>query len=325
MTTVPLWRKIQQKNFHSLEKLSLFLQLEKALQDRLCKENAFVLNVPLRLAEKMKKNCIDDPLFRQFVPLIEEKLEQSTFVCDPVQDIRFRKHPKLLHKYQGRALLLPSSACAMHCRYCFRKNFPYERSCKGWEKELEAIYQDPSLEEIILSGGDPLSLSHEDLRELLTSLAKIPHIKRIRFHTRFPIGIPERIDEEFLSLLASIPKQLFFMIHSNHPKELGEDLFRPLKKISSLGIPVLNQTVLLKGVNDDPCILKELFTTLSDHGILPYYLHHLDPVTGTTHFATTLERGQEIMRSLASCLSGYSLPKYVQEIAGASSKTPIWY
>lgn len=325
MTTIPLWRKIQQKNFHSIEKLALFLELEDSLKSRLCKQSSFVLNVPYRLAEKMEKNSIDDPIFRQFVPLEEEALEQNTFVCDPVQDVRFRKKPKLLHKYQGRALLMPSSACAMHCRYCFRKNFPYETSCKGWEAELQAIYEDSSLEEIILSGGDPLSLSHEDLKELLISISKVPHIHRIRFHTRFPIGIPERIDEEFLSLLSSIPKQIFFMIHSNHPKELGDDLFGALKKVRSLGIPVLNQTVLLKTVNDDPIILKELFTSLSDNGILPYYLHHLDPVTGTTHFATTLEKGKEIMRTLSTHLSGYSLPKYVQEIPGAASKTPIWY
>jgi EF-P beta-lysylation protein EpmB len=273
----------------------------------------------------MEKNSIDDPLFKQFVPLLEEELQNEGFVCDPVQDTTFRKAPKLLHKYEGRALLIPSSACAMHCRYCFRKNFPYETSCKSLSKELSLIAEDPSLKEIILSGGDPLSLSHEDLKEIIVSLSNIQHIKRIRFHTRFPIGIPERIDDNFLSLLSSTTKQIFFTIHSNHPKELDSDIFAALKKISYLGIPILNQTVLLKGVNNCPLLLEELFTNLSDHGIVPYYLHHLDKVTGTSHFAIPLEEGKKIMRTLSKRLSGYSLPKYVQEIPGAPSKTPIWY
>lgn len=325
MTKPPDWRRIQLQNFNSWDKLSLFLQLQDSYKDRLLQKSSFPLNLPLRLAEKIKKNTLEDPILKQFVPLKEELILDKNFVLDPVQDACFRKESKLIHKYQGRALLVTSSACAMHCRYCFRKNFSYETKRKDFVEELKTLEEDTSISELILSGGDPLSLSNEDLKNFLTSLIPLTHIKRVRFHTRFPIGIPERIDEEFLSILQENPKQFFFTIHTNHPKELDTDIFTALKKIASLGIPLLNQTVLLQGVNDSALVLEELFTTLSDHGILPYYLHHLDPVTGTTHFAVSEEEGKELMKQLSKKLSGYSLPKYVKEVPGQSSKTPIWY
>lgn len=319
------WRRIQLQNFHSWSKLTLFLELEDSYKELLLEKSSFPLNIPLRLAEKIQKNTLDDPILKQFIPLKKELILDENFVLDPVQDASFRKESKLIHKYQGRALLVTSSACAMHCRYCFRKNFPYETQRKDFTEEIKTLAQDPSISELILSGGDPLSLSNEDLEKLLTDLIPLTHIKRVRFHTRFPIGIPERIDEGFLSILEKTPKQFFFTIHTNHPKELDNDIFCALKKISRLGIPLLNQTVLLQGINDSVPILEELFTTLSDHGIIPYYLHHLDHVTGTTHFATSEEQGKFLMRELSKKLSGYSLPKYVKEVPGQSSKTPIFY
>ncbi len=325
MTTPPDWRRIQLQNFHSWEKLALFLQLQDPYKDELLQKSSFPLNLPYRLAEKIAKNTLEDPILKQFVPLKKELILNENFVLDPVQDASFRKESKLIHKYQGRALLVTSSACAMHCRYCFRKNFSYETKRKDFEEELKTLENDTSISELILSGGDPLSLSNEDLKNLLTSLIPLTHIKRVRFHTRFPIGIPERIDEEFLSILEKIPKQFFFTIHTNHPKELDADIFSALKKVARLGIPLLNQTVLLQGVNDSVPVLEELFSLLSDHGIIPYYLHHLDPVTGTTHFATSEDQGKDLMRQLSKKLSGYSLPKYVKEVPGQSSKTPIWY
>jgi EF-P beta-lysylation protein EpmB len=297
--------------------------LEESHKNLFLPKAHFPLNLPLRLAQKIAKNTLCDPILRQFVPLQEELTQKPGFVADPVCDKSFGKESKLLHKYQARALLLTSSACAMHCRYCFRKNFPYETERKLFEPEIQIIQQDSSLTEIILSGGDPLSLGDEDLQNLLSSLESIPHIKRVRFHTRFPIGIPERISDSLLAFLAQAKKQYIFVLHTNHPKELDDDIFFAMKKLQHLGIPILNQSVLLRQVNDCVQTLQTLFTLLSDHGILPYYLHQLDPVTGSSHFAVSEQEGKKIMKELSAKVSGYSLPRYVKEIPGSPGKTPI--
>lgn len=319
--TIPLWRQIQRQNFTRLGALADYLELEPALREKLLARPRFALNLPLRLAEKIEKNTLEDPILRQFIPLQDELDFSSGFPADPVQDARFRKTKKLLHKYKGRALLVTTSACAMHCRYCFRQNFPYETAEKGFEEELKAIREDESLSEIILSGGDPLSLSDAALGSLLNDLDAIPHLKRIRFHTRFPIGIPERIDAPFLSQLRSLRKQLFFVIHCNHPRELDGDTFSALKKIQLLGIPVLNQSVLLKGVNDSEETLLALSEALLDAGVMPYYLHELDPVQGSAHFAVPQERGRELVRHVQENLSGFGVPRLAREEPGRLSKT----
>lgn len=319
------WRTIQRENFHSLPSLAYFLHWDSGWEDKVWTKAPFPLNLPLRLAKKIEKNSFQDPILRQFVPLQEEKQRSPTFVPDPVCDKHFQKEKKLLHKYHNRALLLTTSACAMHCRFCFRQNFPYETTSKLFEKELEWIAQNPHIEEVILSGGDPLSLENNTLALLLSQLQNIPHIQRIRFHTRFPIGIPERIDSEFLSLLSTCNKQCFFALHVNHPREMDADIFAALQSIQKLGIPVLSQTVLLQGINDDPQVLSTLYTHLSNHGILPYYLHQLDHVAGAESFACPPEKGKQIMQVLASQLSGYSVPRYVQEIPGKQSKTHIFF
>ena len=285
------WKAVLRTNFTDIDKLADFLNLSEA--DRACLHSRprFILNLPLRLASKMQKGTLKDPLLRQFVPLLEEERRAPGFVPDPVQDVLFQKDGKLLQKYPARALVISTSACAMHCRYCFRQNYPYETEVKGFEKELATCRQDKTLREIILSGGDPLSLSNELLKELLDALDRIPHLKRIRFHTRFPIGIPERIDDEFLSILASLKKQVWFVVHSNHPLELDEEVLASLKRIQKLGIPILNQSVLLNGVNDELETLTALCERLTDHGFLPYYLHQLDRVQGTSHFEAPPKEG----------------------------------
>ena len=199
----------------------------------------------------------------------------------------------------------------MHCRYCFRRHFDYEPGEFDVPNDIN---------EIILSGGDPLSLSDEKLRALLEKV-NLPHIKRIRFHTRFPVGIPERIDQNFLAILDAVPQQVWFVVHINHPRELDPTVLEHLKEISRLGIPVLNQAVLLKGVNDSVEVLQELFEQLADHAITPYYLHQLDRVEGAAHFEAT--NGPELMRELAKRLSGYALPRYVREETGLPHKTVI--
>ncbi|MBS0652775.1 MAG: KamA family radical SAM protein [Verrucomicrobia bacterium] len=319
----PLWREIQRTNFTDWKELCQFLELEvDGLRD-VCHISHFPLNLPRRLAEKIEKGSINDPILRQFLPTAAEKIESIGFCSDPVGDVPSQKTSKLLHKYQGRALLLCSSACAMHCRYCFRQHFDYATSQKGFADELEAIRKEESLSEIILSGGDPLSLSNRELKSLIESLSAISHVKRIRFHTRFPIGIPERIDPEFLEIMKACRPQIFFTIHSNHCQEWDDDVRSAMKHIQKLGIPILCQTVLLKGVNDDLETLQSLCETLVDQGIIPYYLHQLDKVLGTLHFEVSETKGLELMNELSARLSGYAVPKYVREIAGEKNKTPL--
>lgn len=319
--SVDLWKTILRQNFTQWDKLAYFLELDPSLQAQIDRAPAFSLNLPMRLAEKIAKNTLDDPILKQFLPVLAEQKVEVGFKLDPVQDASFQKAPKLLHKYEGRALLVATSACAMHCRFCFRQNFDYETEEKGFKKELELIAQDQSLHEIILSGGDPLSLSNRVLKNLLDDLAQIKHITRVRFHTRFPVGIPERIDEDFLALFDDKPYQFWFVLHINHPRELDQAIFERMKLLQRRGVVVLNQAVLLKGVNDSVEVLKELFEKLVDHGIFPYYLHQLDKVQGKGHFEVPEDQGKALMQELAKSLPGYAIPKYAKEVAGEASKT----
>ena len=268
---------------------------------------------------------MNDPILKQFLPTLEEELEIKDFISDPVGDLQAKKESKLLHKYHGRALLVCTSACAMHCRYCFRQNFPYEKNAsRAFDKEIQVLEEDSSISEVLLSGGDPLSLSNTVLSELIAHLSSIPHIKRLRFHSRFPIGIPERIDEDFLKILSHTNLQVVFVIHCNHPDELDADNLEALKKIQKLGIPVLNQSVLLRNVNNSAKTLHSLCEKLIDNGIIPYYLHQLDRVQGAAHFEVSEEEGLKLIQELQKKLPGYAVPKYVREISGELSKTPLY-
>lgn len=312
------WRVIQKKSFTDWKKLVEYLELDP---DTVLPNPKFPLNLPFRLAQKIHKGDRNDPILRQFLPTEKELTITPGFVSDPVGDRASRKGKKLLHKYKGRALLVTTGACAMNCRFCFRKNFDYEVA--SFDEELEVIAADDSIEEIILSGGDPLSHSDQTLKKLISSLDKIPHLKRLRFHTRFPVGIPERIDASFIKLLKSTRLQVFFILHSNHPRELDTDVRKAIKKIQLLGIPVLSHTVLLKGVNDDFATLKALFSKFIEYSILPYYLNQLDKVQGAAHFEVEEKRGISLMKELAKELPGYALPRYVKEVAGEPNKIGI--
>jgi lysine 2,3-aminomutase len=322
--TIPIWRQIQRENFTDWKKLFLFLNLDLSLGKELFFRSDFPLNLPKRLASKIKKSSVNDPILKQFLPTKNEEVKKEGFSSEPVEDQQFLLTPRLVKKYQGRALILISSACAMHCRYCFRQNFPYETSHQsGFEEELREIEEDPSIFEVIFSGGDPLSLSNEALGRIMEKLSMIPHVKILRFHSRFPIGIPERIDKGFLRLLKELPLQVYFIIHANHPNELDEDIFAALKKMRTLGINLLCQSVLLKEVNDNVSTLKELCEKLIENGILPFYLHQLDRVSGTHHFEVDEERGVALIEELTGLLPGYAVFRYVREIPGMPSKTPL--
>lgn len=318
-----LWRQILRQNFTRWDKLADFLELDAEQRKMILSKPTFALNLPMRLAQKIEKKTLNDPILRQFLPTIEEEYQVTGFKKDPIGDIEFRKTPKLLHKYQNRVLLVCTSACAMHCRYCFRQHFEYDGADNTFKEELQVIAEDNSLHEVILSGGDPLSLSDNILQKLLTSLSAIPHVSRIRFHTRYPIGIPERIDDSLLNILKENSCQIWFVIHANHPRELDDDVLERLRCIQRLGIVILNQAVLLRGVNDDLATLKSLCERLVDHGIMPYYLHQLDQVQGGAHFEVSEKEGLHLHKMLTQELSGYAVPRYVKEIAGEQSKTTL--
>nr|WP_249274183.1 KamA family radical SAM protein [Parachlamydia sp. AcF125] len=315
---------IFRQNFTQWKTLADFLELDQPLREQILKHPSFPLNLPRRLAEKIKKNTLDDPILKQFLPTLSEQIPLAGFVLDPVEDRQFAKAPKLLHKYHGRALIVCTSACVMNCRFCFRQNFDYEVQEKGFQKELELIAADESLQEIILSGGDPLSLSDRVIGHLLDELSRLKHVKRVRFHTRFPIGIPERIDENFLKLFESRPYVTWFVLHTNHPHELDDQIFYHLHLLQQKGVILLTQSVLLKGINDCSNVLRELFTLLVNRGIIPYYLHQLDRVQGGGHFEVSEETGKKLIQEIAKYLPGYAVPKYVREIAGEPHKTPLF-
>lgn len=320
---IPPWKQILRQNFTSWEKLAQFLELDSAQREFILKNPAFTLNLPLRLAQKIKKASLDDPILHQFLPTNREKVESAGFMKDPVGDHEARCTDKLLNKYQGRVLIIASGACAMHCRFCFRQNFDYMTQEKTFEKEIDYVANDPTIHEVILSGGDPLSLSDYILKNLIHKLSQIKHVNRIRFHTRFPIGIPERLDDSFLKIFDGLRQSIWFVIHSNHPVELDEDVLSHLKALQRRGVILLNHTVLLKGVNDNIATMKALCEKLVDNGIAPYYLHQLDKVQGAAHFEVNETEGEKLIKALSEQLPGYAVPKYVREVSGQPSKIEV--
>lgn len=286
----------------------------------------FDLRVPRAYAARMQQGAIDDPLLRQVLPLAAEHDAVPGFGADAVGDHASADGNGLLHKYHGRALVVTTGACAVHCRYCFRRHFDYAEhnaSRRRWRDAVAAIAADTTLEEIILSGGDPLSLADSKLAALTNQLTRIPHVRRIRFHTRQPIVLPGRIDDAFLRWFAAVDAQRIMVIHANHPNELADDTWRALEQLRATGAVLLNQSVLLKGVNDNADTLAELSRRLFDAGVLPYYLHLLDRVAGTAHFEVDQTQAQALIDAVAARLPGYLVPKLARETSGAPAKSII--
>lgn len=266
-----------------------------------------------------------DPLLRQVLPLSDELREAPDFVADPLGEHAALRAPGLLQKYRGRALMVTTSACAVHCRYCFRREFPYSELNEGprWSEALAEIAGDDTIEEVILSGGDPLSLSDARLTSLTNALAAIPHVRRLRVHTRQPVVLPSRVDDGLIAWLRGIRMATVFVLHVNHPNEIDSELSAACTRLRSCGVTLLNQSVLLKGVNDDADTLAELSRKLFGCGVLPYYLHVLDRVRGAAHFEVTEERARALAGELAARLSGYLVPRLTREIAGAPAKVSL--
>lgn len=286
----------------------------------------FAFKAPASFVGRIQPGDPDDPLLKQIWPSPDETVAANGFVTDPVGDHAAVTAPGLLQKYPGRALLLVTSACAIHCRYCFRRHFPYRDHMTHeatWTPALEAIAADRSLREVILSGGDPLTLSVRRLQQLMTSLAGIPHVERLRIHSRVPVASPERVSAALEELLVHHSQQTVLVIHANHPAELDESVHSLLWRLRSTGVTLLNQSVLLKGINDDAGILNALSERLFACGVLPYYLHQLDPVEGAAHFAVSDAKALNLIDTLTGQLPGYLVPKLVREIPGADSKLPL--
>jgi EF-P beta-lysylation protein EpmB len=286
----------------------------------------FPLMVPRSFLSRMQKGNPADPLLKQVLPLDAEFDVVPGFVPDALDESRFRPAPGLLQKYAGRALLIATGACAVHCRYCFRRHYPYgnePRTLSDWEPALEAISADRSLREILLSGGDPLMLTDQRLAALVERLADIAHLRRLRIHTRLPIVLPDRISESFLELLHATRLTPIVVVHANHPHEVVADCADALRRLVRSGATVLNQAVLLRGVNDDADAQTELCERLVDLGVIPYYLHQLDRVAGTAHFDVPEETGRAIIAELRRRLPGYAVPQFVREVPGKEFKVPL--
>jgi len=289
-------------------------------------DQRFPLRVPRGYVRRMRRNDPDDPLLRQVLPLAAEADAVPGFGPDPVGDLASMSSHGLLQKYHGRALLIATGACAIHCRYCFRRNFPYHDAAllpRYIEAALARIDADQSITEVILSGGDPLSLSDDRLRDLLERLGRIDHVARIRVHTRQPIVLPERIDRGLGDVLADAPRPTIFVVHCNHANEIDASVGAALSRLAGWTTTLLNQSVLLRGVNDSVPALADLSTRLFEHGVLPYYLHQLDPVSGAAHFTVTDALARTLRDELAARLPGYLVPKLVREIPGDAAKRRV--
>lgn len=286
----------------------------------------FPLRVPCGYVDRMEKGNPQDPLLLQVLPMGFELTESEGFAPDPVGDLTAMVRPGLLHKYHGRVLMITTGACGIHCRYCFRRHFPYsetQRETNNWQPALAYIAADPSIEEVILSGGDPLCLTNQRLMALTRKLASIPHVRRLRIHTRQPIVLPERVDTGLLEWLNTCEMQVIVVLHCNHTNEINTEVCRALAAIKGTGAALLNQAVLLRGINDDTEVLVDLNKNLFYIGVLPYYLHQLDRVQGSQHFEVAPQRAREIMRELRDRLPGYLVPNLVREETGQLAKRPI--
>lgn len=287
----------------------------------------FPLRIPTSFLARMQKGDPKDPLLQQVLPLAAEEIISVGFSQDPLQERAVNPLPGLLHKYHGRVLLTLTGACAINCRYCFRRHFPYAENIPGgtaWQNILTYIKADTSISEVILSGGDPLLANDQYLRKCTDDLVEIAHVNILRIHSRLPIVLPERITTDFLNWFSNTRLQTILVTHSNHANELDDSVHCAIAKLRERKISVLNQTVLLKGINDNVEALVNLSQRLFSCGIFPYYLHLLDKVQGAAHFVVPEATAKRLMTALRERLPGYLVPKCVYEQGGALSKLPVF-
>lgn len=297
----------------------------------------FPIRVPRGFASRMRPGDPRDPLLLQVLGRAEETETATGFSDDPVGEgpaSAVAPRPGVLHKYRGRVLFVVTGACAVHCRYCFRRAFPYDDNAatgesgsgwSGWDGPLGYVAQDPSIREVILSGGDPLSASDERLGSLVRRIAEIPHVERLRVHSRTPVVLPERVDDGMLDWLAGTRLRPVLVIHANHAREIDGAVRRAMGRLREAGVELFNQSVLLAGVNDSADALVELSEALFDARVVPYYLHLLDRVSGAAHFEVEEPRARSLVAEAAERLPGYLVPRLVREVAGAPYKVPAGF
>lgn len=322
------WQSFLKENITDLQSLLDFLEIPPESRSSFSQEDyGFPLMVPRHFASLMEKGNLHDPLLKQVIPVHAEALRKSGFSLDPLKEQEFNPVPGCLHKYHGRVLIITTGQCAINCRYCFRRHFPYGEQKLGtadWEKIVAYIRADSSIREVILSGGEPFIMTDSKLAAQIKILSEISHVDTIRFHTRMLITLPSRMGESLFNWVSDITQaRLVMVFHVNHAQELHPLLKPLLKRLNQLGVVLLNQSVLLKGVNDQVDILEQLSRTLFSYGILPYYLHQLDPVQGAQHFEVPLKEGRALHKALKARCPGYLVPKYVAELAGLPYKESL--
>ena len=337
----PGWQQQLRTLVRSAQELLRLLDLDQnpeLLKQALAAEKLFPVRVTHSYLERIQPGCVDDPLLKQVLPLGAECENAAGYVTDPLQEFTsvtpgnldkqaggFATELGLVQKYPGRVLVIATGACAIHCRYCFRRHFPYQDYSSQpakLDRLLAAINEDTSIEEVIFSGGDPLMWSTDKLRQCTERFGK--HVRRVRIHSRLPIVLPDRLDADFCHWWQQLPQQKVMVIHGNHPAEFSDQVLNSLRKLNENGCTtLLNQAVLLKGVNDSVAVLKSLFERGFQAGVLPYYLHLLDPVQGAAHFDVPRAEGKALIQQLSDCLPGYLVPNLVQEIPGEMSKTRL--
>ena len=328
------WQRILADSIRDPAELLHILQLPSELLEAAKKAaKNFPLRVPHPYLQRIQSAQLNDPLLKQILPIYHEtgsdfdrKNSEMNEPVDAVGDLDAMVIPGLIHKYHGRALLTLTGACAIHCRYCFRRHFPYAQANpfkQYWPDILHYLQEHKEINELILSGGDPLSLTTDKLIRLTDDIQKIEHITSLRIHTRLPIVVPQRIDAECLDWLAKLKFNVIFVVHINHANEIDTQVMQVIQQLRQLQIHVLNQAVLLKGVNDDVTSLSDLSRRCFASGILPYYLHQLDHIQGNHHFTVKQAIGLDLIAKLRASLPGYLVPKYVQEIAGEAAKLPL--
>ena len=321
------WQQSWREAVRTPQELLSLLGLE-SLSARVSTEAAgqFPLRVPRGFVARMRHGDPADPLLRQVLPFDEEMRLVEGFSLDAVGDTAARSATGVLQKYQGRALLVATGSCAIHCRYCFRRHYAYAEETAArdeWRGAVAAIAADPSVEEVILSGGDPLSLATAKLAELTDALSGIDHLKRLRIHTRLPVVLPERVDSALLGWLANLPWPVVLVLHANHANEFDASVDAALAQLRATGAHLLNQAVLLRGVNDSVQALADLSERGYAAGVLPYYLHQLDRIQGAAHFEVADAEARALHAALAIRLSGYLVPRLVREIPGDTGKRPL--
>ncbi len=323
--STPRWQRLLGEAIRDVDALWTLLGLPPAaLAGARSAAKGFPLLVPHGFAALMRPGDLSDPLLRQVLPLGEELTDPPGYTADPLHESGCGSAPGLLSKYRGRALLVTTGACAVHCRYCFRRHYPYDelpRGARWWTPALSAIAGDPDCHELILSGGDPLTLPDSQLAALVRDAAAIPHLARLRVHTRLPIVLPERVVPGLLDALTGTRLTCAVVIHANHAQELSPAVAMACAQLRGADCTLLNQSVLLAGINDDVDTLAALSERLTAMHVVPYYLHQLDRVSGAAHFAVSDERAGELHRQLHARLPGWLVPRLVREVPGAPGKT----